>query len=173
MKKVLFSFLAVLFLAACEGPMGPPGRPGEQGRPGENANWFVAEFTVRNSGWVHTWALSPSGDYFSTVIDIPELTPFVFNYGMVEVAIRWFDGFAPRQENLPSSIPRRVWVHVPCEEDEAGCVAGFREKEHHWTEHFRFEYTEDGFLEIFYTISDFFYEVPQPGDYTFRVLLLW
>jgi len=169
MKKVLFSFLAVLFLAACEGPVGPPGRPGPQGPPGEGVVWDVLFFEVRNSGWTNTWAFSstPDGDFFSTVIHIPELTPDVFDYGAVMVFLEWVDNGVLRQQPLPRSLPVRG---LECFENEYGVEECW---EVAWTEHFDFEYDENGFLQIFFTVSDFKYMDWHPGTRHFRVVLLW
>lgn len=151
MKKVLFSFLAVLFLAACEGPMGPPGRPGPPGLPGvDGAVWRIFDYEIRNSNWSHTWQWT--GDSYVCIISIPQLTRQVYDDGIVMVFHEWNDNGTWRQQPLPQSIPMID-----------GDVL--------FTEHIDFDYFIGG-IRIFFTISDFHYENWQPGTHFFRVVFL-
>ena len=135
MKKVLFSFLAVLFLAvACQSPPEPP---------------IVINVEVRNTNWVHTWA--DHGDLFSCLIPVPQLTRNIANNGAVMVYLEWTENRVTWQRPLPQAIPATDGVNL-------------------WTEHIDFEFSA-GFIQIFFTISDFYYEW-LPGTHNFRIVLM-
>jgi hypothetical protein len=144
MKKVLFSFLAVLFLfASCEGP------PGRDGRDGRDTVRMIFDYEIRNSNWPLTWQWT--GDAYVCVISIPQLTRQIYENGVVMVFHEWFDGSIWRQQPLPQSIPQGNGVDL-------------------WTEHLDFDYFIGG-IRIFYSNSDFFYEM-SPGIRFFRVVFL-
>jgi len=154
MKKVLFSVLAVLFLAACEGPIGPagpPGRPGPPGEPGGGAIWLVFDINVEPEDWRHIQA--PWGeDYLHIFFSVPELTREFYDNGAVMVFYEWLDGATLRQRPLPFSRPI----------NDAGVLL---------TEYFDFDYSP-GIVQFSYRITDFNF-LWRPEPITFRVLFLW
>jgi len=156
MKKVLFSFLAVLFLfASCEGPAGPQGRPGVQGppgAPGTGAIWFVEFIDVLPSDWRFNSDPVFGEHYLSYSFRVPELTEQIFDDGVVLIYLEWHDGSTLRQRLLPFSRPI----------NEGGLLL---------TEYFDFNFSI-GRIHLTYKITDFTYGW-LPDRFTFKIVLLW
>ncbi|MDR1584570.1 MAG: hypothetical protein LBS07_00140, partial [Prevotellaceae bacterium] len=78
MKKALFILIAAVFSLSCEGPMGPKGDPG-------TANWFIKFYVVgeHSSDYDYGYWKSLENGKFECVFDVPQLTNFVYNEGIV------------------------------------------------------------------------------------------
>ena len=170
MKKNLFIFIAglMLFLASCEGPMGPPGR---DGRPGQDVVLYNFPVEVRNSNWEHTWVHQGGGTY-TAEIPIPELSANIFNNGGVIMVFReWFDAGVSNWvvTPLPQTIPGIGGIITDIDGypvfDDFGYPIFYT-----WTEHFNFDFTA-GMLWIDFKTSDFI-DRGSPGIQFFRVLVI-
>ncbi|NLT04427.1 MAG: hypothetical protein GXY09_11260 [Bacteroidales bacterium] len=113
-----------------------------------DTSWNVINVDVKSSDWV----AKVDGDglclHYTCGIDLPELTPFIYNNGIVQVHYD-MDG---AQQLLP---------YVRHYQNTAGNL---------WTTTIDYDY-EVGFMTLYVTNSDFVNE--RPKDMSFRIVLLW
>lgn len=165
MRKAFFISLVALFAVACTGPQGPRGQDGL-------VNFKVIELDVTN----RTWGYSETSDnnYFIASYDMPEITKDIYENGVVQVYRRLYDdkGNETSQQLLPMTRHNEYFItdnKVIDGKTYTNTTAGF------YTETVDYEYGI-GFLNIFYTASDFDYEVDTqfvPDNMNFRVVIMW
>lgn len=164
-RFILLAALLPLLAVSCvkvgpEGPMGlpgPMGPQGPQGPAGEGAGFKTVIVSVPQESWV----ISDYKDnnYFTAKIQMPEITKDIFKFGDVSVYRTYnFESNDPSQQILPFTRH-----HEEIDGDQT----------FFYTETIDYEYGV-GWLRIYYTLSDFFYEldlgfVPDPME--FRVVL--
>jgi len=155
MKKFLgFFAAAMLGLAACEGPMGPPGR---DGRDAESMQWHVEDFDVLTTQWRER---TEEGDgyffyYFEHEIRLPELTEFVFNNGFVGAYLVMEIVRDGRRQLVQRPLPYTIYGmdgDIP------------------YSENYSFE-TRPGWIRFIVKYSDF--SEMKPLTCTFLVVMMW
>ncbi|MDD7528318.1 MAG: hypothetical protein PUK04_02465 [Bacteroidales bacterium] len=160
MKRVLFLMLTALLLVACEGPQGPQGPKGDQGDPGVGT-WKIIDLKVDK--WQYSNAAN--NNYFYADFNVPELTAFIYDYGMTQCYIEYNSGTEDRiQQLLPISRHR-----------EESVTEGGETKWVFYTETIDYDYGI-GNVRIYLTQSDFNYEIDttwEPEPMLFRLVLLW
>lgn len=158
MKRVLFLMLTALLLVSCEGPQGPKG---DQGDPGVGT-WKIIDLKVDK--WQYSKAAN--NNYFYADFNVPELTEFIYDYGMVQCYIEYNSGTENRiQQLLPMSRHK----------EEQIVNAGGEKQWVFYTETIDFDYGI-GNVRIYLTQSDFNYEIDtnwEPDPMLFRLVLLW
>lgn len=157
MKKTVLLLVAALALVACEGPQGPKG---DQGDPGVGT-WKIIDLKVDK--WQHSNAAN--NNYFYADFNVPELTEFIYDYGMTQCYIEYNSGTEDRiQQLLPISRHR-----------EESVTEGGETKWVFYTETIDYDYGI-GNVRIYLTQSDFNYEIDttwEPEPMLFRLVLLW
>ncbi|MBQ7448458.1 MAG: hypothetical protein IJS73_01500 [Paludibacteraceae bacterium] len=170
MKKYLYIFLFALLgvLSSCNGRDGRDGRDGKDGQDGF-ANIKNITFTVEPFGQTNGWGYSnlPDNNYFSAEIGVPELTKDIFDNGVVKV-YRVFNDDPKNlvQQALPCTNHKEVFI-----QQNGETVTAL------YTETLDFQYAE-GFVYLYYTLSDFAYEFDESTDVeptrmSFRIVLMW
>ena len=107
MKRVLFLMLTALLLVACEGPQGPQGPKGDQGDPGVGT-WKIIDLKVDK--WQYSNAAN-NNNYFYADFNVPELTEFIYDYGMTQCYIEYNSGTEDHiQQLLPITRHRKESV---------------------------------------------------------------
>ena len=103
MKRLLGCILmAMIGLAACEGPMGPAGRDGRDGIDGEVTYWKVIDYAIPRNAWELIGNPDDIGSYFYYVSDVPELTQAIYNDGAIVCYYRYRDDFG---DNVQTPLP--------------------------------------------------------------------
>lgn len=152
MKRIIFTaaILAVLF-TSCEGPMGPAG-------PG--TSWQVINLAVGADDW--TYSNVANNNYYYAVFDnIPELSSFVYDEGLVQCYIEFNAGTSTASQQLLPYV-RHHEVYVESESQWAT-----------YTQTIDYEYGQGG-LTLYVTNSDFVYDaISTPGAMNFRLVLMW
>ncbi len=147
---------AALALMSCEGPMGPQGIPGRDGF----VNYKIIDLQINENEWGYSGVAN--NNYFVASFKMPEITSHIYNNGLVQVYREYNTGAADaRQILLPQTRHNEVQINT-------GDWVFF-------TETIDYEYGV-GTLSIFYTASDFDYEIDQtfvPEPMHFRAVLMW
>lgn len=158
MKKYLFLAVAVLSLIGCNGKDGKDGRDGKDGL----VNVAVIDLDASGNGW--EYASLQSENYFVAKFDMPEITNYIYDNGLVQVYREWGTGTAEAVQQVLPYSRHHEWL------DEKNNAWNF------YTETVDYEYGA-GFLNIFYTASDFAYEdestPTKPEAMHFRVQVMW
>ncbi|MCQ2182199.1 MAG: collagen-like protein [Bacteroidales bacterium] len=162
MRKLSLILLAALTLAAsCQkiGPMGPMGPQGPQGPKGDPSNINIVIINVPQEAWEYSYYAD--NNYFVATIDVPELTEDAFDYGFINCYRTYdYDTMLASQVALP---------YVRLLEEVDGDNVYF------YTETIDYEYGI-GWVKIYYTLSDFFYEVDEtlmPDAMQFRLAIAY
>lgn len=161
MKKTVLLLVAALALVACEGPQGPQGPQGDKGDPGVGS-WKIIDLKV------DTWNYSnaANNNYFYADFNVPELTEFIYDYGLAQCYIEYDSGTEQRtQQVLPMSRHK----------EEQIVNAGGETQWVFYTETIDYDYGI-GNVRIYLTQSDFNYEIDtkwEPDPMLFRLVLLW
>lgn len=162
MKKTIFLLPVVaLLLSACEGFQGPKGDKGDKGDPG-TGSWKVIDLKVTSWNYTDT----PNNNYFYADFNVPELTQFIYDYGMTQCYIEYDSGTEQRTQQL-----------LPCvrHKEEQVTNADNTTTWVFYTETIDYDYVV-GNVRIYYTLSDFNYELDTsfvPSAMNFRLVLLW
>lgn len=157
-KNLLYILPLALLLISCEGPMGPEGPEGPAGADGNSTNWKIIDLSAANTDWELQYGSSDkTNPYYTVSFDVPELTDFVYNSGLVQCYQEVNSNGILSQQLLP------VVRHY--EEYDAN------NNQTTWTETMDYEY-ETGKVTVFVTYSDF-YMKNTPGDRNFRLVLMW
>jgi len=146
MRKAILLFFVAVLAAACEGPMGPPGRDGEPGLDGANTNWKIIDIDVLSRQWQVDIDANGNRFYFAQ-FNVPELTQFIYDNGTV-LAYYELNGV---QQPLPYTRHNG-------------------DNGYYWTRTIDFEFTTKSMT--FYVTDSDFADDPPPTIY-FRVVLLW
>lgn len=110
-----------------------------------DTSWDVVTISVKQ----RNWSYQQNGQYYTCSINMPELTSYIYNNGLVQV----YYEMEGSQQLLP---------YVRHNRDQLGQL---------WTTTLDYEY-QVGRLNLFYTNSDFIY-TDHPGDMKVRVVLIW
>ena len=156
MKKYLF--ICLLALAACMGSCTYPTYVTEE-----------CKFNKKTVDLVVTqdkWTFDEGANMFFCHFDIPELTEQVYNYGEVSVNREYNSGTKNAyQVALPETSYK---VEYKNDENTGEVLNTF-----YYAQHVDYAYGI-GFVEVFYTISDFFYpEGEKPEGMLFRLQLTY
>lgn len=114
----------------------------------DQTNIKTISLVVNQNDWVENTDSKGLNRYYSCTFNMPEITTFVYNSGVVNTY------FTSDYASQPLPLVRHL------EDDK-----GFR-----WTRTIDYEY-ERGKLRIFVTNSDFIKDIPE--SMTFKVALIW
>jgi hypothetical protein len=163
MKKLIYGLLVVLAvgLTACQGQ---PGRDGKDGRDGRDGliNYYNIPVQINQNEWSYT--NFDNNNFFYATINMPEITKDIYQHGNMMV-YREFDPGTDQATQTPLPYSR----HREYLADQATNTWGF------YTETVDYEFTV-GKMTIFYTASDFDYEIDQsfvPEQMNFRVFIVF
>jgi len=159
MRK-LFTILSIALMAfaitSCRGPQGPKGEDGL-------VYYKVIDLQINQNEWGYSnHALQYDNNYFYAAFDVPELTTYIYNNGIIKL-YREYDYGTDKATQL--EIPSNHYVE---KQDEAGNWLFY-------TEYIDYEFTT-GKLTVFYTRSDFNYEEDltfTPEAMHFRLIMMW
>lgn len=164
MRRIYFAIFvaAICLLSSCTGPQGLPGRDGRDGRDGIDGPGITSIIIkVPLAYWEYS-RLDNNNFYFATV-DVPELTGGVCNSGLVKMYRVYGDTKNPEaQVELPYMRMKEEYV------DEADDWAFYSEM-------VDYEFSV-GKMTIFYTLSDFLYELDPgviPEEMNFRCVIMY
>lgn len=159
---MILPLLAVVLTAglmsSCKGE---PGRDGRDGRDGL-VNYKVVDLQVNQNEWAYS--NTDNNNYFYATFSVPELTWDIYNNGLVKVYREW-------DTNTESAVQMEL-PYIRMHEylaDEATSTWGF------YQEAVDYEFTQ-GKVNIFYTASDFDYEIDGtfiPETMHFRLIMMW
>ncbi len=156
MKKMILFVFAALTLASCIGPEGPQGPAGRDGF----VNYKIIDLQINQNEWEYPGY--DNNNFFVGSFAMPEITSHIYNNGLVQVYREYNTGTKDaRQILLPQTRHNEVQL-------SNGNWAFY-------TETVDYEYGV-GTLSIFYTASDFDYELNQtfvPEPMHFRAVLMW
>lgn len=125
-----------------------------------NCSTQAVLLNVKQSDWVYSE--TPNNNYFSVEFDVPEITSAVFETGLVKM-YRVYD----YGKDTAAQIEMPYVRHIE-EYDEVGDVWNF------YTETLDYEF-QIGKATVFYTQSDFFYEIDLtmvPDPMQFRIVVM-
>jgi len=127
--------------------------------PVPQCSYKIVNITVPKESW--SYSDQDDNNYFTAEIDVPELSEEAFDGGILNVYRTFnFDKSNASQQLLPS---------VRLLEEKVG------NDMYRYTESIDYEYGI-GWLNIYYTLSDFVYDQTleyDPGDMTFRLVLVY
>jgi len=163
MKRLIYGLLALLAisLTACEGK---PGRDGRDGRDGVDGlvNYYNVPVQINQNEWSYT--NYDNNNFFYATIPMEMITADLYQHSNVMV-YREYDAGTNKATQTPLPYVR----HKEYLADEATGTWGF------YTETVDYEFTV-GKLTIFYTVSDFDYEIDEsfvPEQMNFRVFIMY
>ncbi|MBQ0034212.1 MAG: hypothetical protein KBS77_02855 [Bacteroidales bacterium] len=158
MRKFL-GLIAVVGLligfTSCEGPQGEPGRDGL-------VNSKVIDIQINQDQW--NYSNQDNNNYFYGVISVPELTEHIYDNGLIKLYREYNSGTSNK-----SQVELPFVRHSEYLADAATNTWGF------YTETVDYEFAV-GAVTIFYTASDFDYELDtqfQPESMHFRLIMMW
>lgn len=154
MKRLTYTLIfgAALLLTACQG------KPGRDGL----VNYYNIPVQVNANEW--SYSNAEDNNYFYAVINMPEITWDIYEHANVMVYREWDQGTSNAVQSPLPYVRHKEYLH-----DETTGTWGF------YTETVDYEYTF-GKLTIFYTASDFEYEVNTsitPEQMNFRVFIMY
>lgn len=133
MKRLFYLLIISLLAVSCDD---------------DNTNIKIINLAVNQADWVENTDSKGLNRYYSCLFNVPEITPWIYNNGVVNTYIT----FDYASQPLP---------YVRHLED----MDGFR-----WTRTVDYEY-ESGKIRIFVTNSDFIEDLPE--KMTFKVAIIW
>lgn len=158
MKHIYYIGLLVvasLFFTSCEGPMGPQG---PQGPAGESTQWEIINLAAEANGWQRMSQEDGTNAFYMASFDIPELTPFIYDSGLVQCYLEYDQGSSNASQQLLPQVRHYEQVDG--------------ENYYLWTETVDYDYMV-GNVNIYVTYSDFPDETIAPGAMNFRLVLMW
>ena len=165
MRKLSYIFLVLsglcLMTSCIEkiGPMGPMGPQGPAGRDGKDAFEAIkiVYLNVDQAAWKYSGMFD--NNYFVAQVKVPELTEDIFDGGIIKMYRTYdYDTRDAIQIEMPYVRPREFY--------EEGNPEPFR-----YTEVVDYDFGI-GYINIYFTVSDFYYEV-KPEAMTFRCVLMY
>ncbi len=151
MKKLLLFMFAALTLVSCEGPAGKDGF----------VNFKVIDLQINQSEW--TYSNVDDNNYYIATFDMPEITPHIYDNGIVQVYREYNTGSNNAIQTLLPQTRHKEYL-----DENANAWGTF-------TETVDYEYGV-GFMSIVYTASDFAYTEDatiKPDAMHFRVVIQW
>ena len=157
MKRLIYGLLVVVavVLTSCQG------KPGKDGRDGL-FNYYNIPIQINQNEW--SYSNAENNNYFFASIDMPEITWDIYQHGNVMV-YREYDQGTSKAVQTPLPYTR----HNEYLANDSTQTWGF------FTETVDYEFTA-GKMTIFYTASDFDYEVDLnfvPEQMNFRVFIMY
>lgn len=170
MKKFIlaaFFCLPMFFLSSCRGEPGLDGLPGRDGRDGLDgvATIRTVIVNVPQNSWEYSYL--DNSNYFSATVDIPEITEDAFEFGLVKMYRLYdYDKSYAMQIEMP---------YIRAKEWSPGDVDGDGYDD--WYNYFEEVDYEIGIggITIYYTASDFDYEIDEtfiPEAMQFRCVVM-
>lgn len=156
-KLISLAVSLVSILVSCEkiGPMGPQGPKGD---PGTGVIVSIVSINVFTDDWVKT--NDKDNNYYYATVDMPEITKDIFEGGVIKMyRVFDYDTSDPVQVEMPFTRHKEEYVG-PGEYDYVN-----------WTETLDYEFGV-GRINIFFTVSDFFYE-GKPEYMRFRCVVMY
>ena len=153
MKKYLF--ICLLALAACMGSCTYPTYVTEECK----FNKKTVDLVVTQDKWTFDEGVNQYYCHF----DIPELTEQVYNYGEVSVNREYNSGTSDAYQ---VALPETTYRSVDLDDGNGGTTP------YYYQQHLDYAFGV-GFVEIFCTISDFYYEGFTPDAMVFRMQLTY
>ena len=150
MKKYLF-LLTVLVLAACEGPMGPPGEPGTV------TNWKILTYTVRADEWKLVGYAGELNSYYMCEKPARDITDFIYTDGNVT-------GYLIQNPRKQNEVQTPLPFVIPRGELDKG-------QEILYTEVYTFDFMP-GSIAFYVNYTDFETNI-RPGECDYRIVLTW
>ena len=117
------------------------------------------DLAVSQSQWDYDASV---GQYFCH-FDLPELTEQIYNYGEISVSHEYNSG---SKNAYQVALPETQYVAIDLE-NEDGTTSPY-----YYQQHLDYAYGI-GFVEVFLTISDFYYEGFTPGAMMFRLQMTY
>lgn len=159
MRKVSFILAALLCVFVSCQKVGPMGPPGPEGPEGPAASFDIVQLNVPANAWKYSGEID--NNYFCATVKVPELTEDAFDYGVVSMYRTYnYDKEDASQIVLP---------YVRLCEEVTDTDTFF------YTETVDYEYGI-GWVNIYYTVSDFIYEVDPsfaPVAMQFRLVIAY
>ena len=157
MKRLIYGLMMVLavVMTSCEG------KPGKDGRDGL-VNYYNIPIQINQNEW--SYSNFDNNNYFYATIDMPEITREIYQHGNMMV-YREYDQGTNNAVQTPLPYERKYEYLA----DEENDLWDF------YSERVDYEYTV-GKMTIFYTLSDFDYEVDEtflPEQMNFRVFIMY
>ncbi|MDO5321489.1 MAG: hypothetical protein Q4F39_03795 [Bacteroidia bacterium] len=159
MRKLTLIFLAAASIFASCQKVGPVGPQGPQGPKGDPASFSIVAVDVPQNAW--QYSNYADNNYFVAEVKVPELTEEAFDYGLVNC----YRTFAYDSNDASQIALPYVRLLEEVYDDDV----------YFYTETIDYEYGI-GWLRIYYTLSDFFYEVDEtlaPDAMTFRLAIAY
>lgn len=159
MRKVSFILAALLCVFVSCQKVGPQGPPGPMGPEGPAASFDIVMLEVPAKAWVYSG--QTDNNYFCATVEVPELTEDAFDFGVISAYRTYnYDSNDASQIALP-------YVRL--------CEEVYDTETFYYTETVDYEYGI-GWVNIYYTVSDFIYEVDPtyaPVDMQFRLVIAY
>lgn len=134
---------------------------GPQGPAGESTQWKIINLAANANSW-QRMANPQDGTnaFYMASFDIPELTPFIYDSGLVQCYLEYDQGTSNASQQLLPQVRHYQEVNGD------NCI--------YWTETVDYDYMV-GNVNIYVTYSDFPDESMgiAPGDMNFRLVLMW
>ena len=151
MKKLLGCLVIVMVVvAACEGPVGPPGRDGI------DVYMKVFDCEILSEHWIPAYD-DLMGDFFEYEFRIPALTANIFDEGAVVCYLVQYINSGGRTTVIQTPLPYTFYG------DYYGTL---------YSENYTYE-MRPGFINFIVKVSDFDTQLQQPLDCVFRVVMMW
>ncbi len=152
--RYLFPLVLVFAIVSCRGKDGKDGL----------VNSKIIDLQIDQKEWRYTNA--GSNNYFFATFDVPELTWNIYNYGVVKIYREWDTG---TDRATQVELPYIKMNEYSFNDTDTTTVWDF------YQEMVDYEYT-GGAVTIFYTVSDFAYEIDEkfmPDPMHFRLIMMW
>lgn len=163
MKKYLFILFAALTIVSCS--KNPP-----------CVNTKIVDIQVNKEHWLYSDA--DNNNYFVANIKMPEITWDVYDNAIINVYREYETGSNQASQTVLPYVRHKEYSYPLIDEDGKYIVDEYNEHIYGWgfyTETVDYEFTQ-GNLSIFYTASDFEYELDQtfvPEPMHFRVVIMY
>ena len=109
------------------------------------------------------WEFDTGANMYFCHFDVPALTADVYNYGEISVSREYNSGTAKAYQ---VALPETTYQSVDLDNGD-GTTSPYYYQQH-------IDYaTGIGFVEVFCTISDFYYDDFNPGAMLFRLQMIW
>lgn len=147
--------LAIFALSSCIQRIDCPNCEGQNNQDG-GTNWQILNFSVKDANWELCSDNDGNNKFYRAHLEIPELTKNIIDKGLMQAYVY----LGNNQQSLP------YVRHFEEIYDNGGTA-----EQYTWTQTVDIEYEEGG-AWVYFTASDFYVDV-TPGDWEFRIVLLW
>ena len=154
--RIIAAFSLLIFgLSSCIQDIDCPCKDGHNNQSG-GTNWQVLNFSVKDSNWELCTDQQGYNPFYRAHLEIPELTKDIMAKGLMEAYVY----LGSNQQTLPYV---RHYEEVTTSDGES--------YQYLWTQTIDMEF-EVGGAWVYSTASDFYTDL-KPGDWDFRIVLLW